>query len=179
MIAEVSTAARWVTAWGTSMQCRSSEPALGRPARTFCDQTLRMVIAPQIAGDSVRLRFSNRFQNDDVELDGVWVGSADGETAGAGDNRKVLFGSADRVTVLRGATAISDPVDLAISPWARLAVSFHVGPSLDPPMGPRSSRVPSKYLLSPSIILTKPAADASSTWTPAPLAADAASKASG
>jgi len=127
MIAEASTAARWVTAWGTSMQCRSSEPALGRPARTFCDQTLRMVIAPQIAGDSVRLRFSNRFQNDDVELDGIWVGSADGETAGAGDNRRVLFGSADRVTVLRGATAISDPVDLAIRPWARLAVSFHVG----------------------------------------------------
>ena len=134
---------RWVASWVASAQGpypvgnpsaqpdqKFAFPAAETGAR---DQTLRMVVRPDIWGRQLRLRLTNVFGNRPVNIDGVFAGlQLGGPAIVKGTNRPVTFGGKDRVTLAPGASAWSDAVSL---PFARkpddltgrkLAVSFHV-----------------------------------------------------
>lgn len=105
---------------------------------TFSDQTLRMIIAPHFGGETVRLRFSNRFGDPeqdgdlpgDVTLDDVYVGlRSRGAELLEGSSRQVAFGGRNSVTLFNGSVALSDPVRMPIDPFQDVAVSFHVAGS--------------------------------------------------
>jgi lysophospholipase L1-like esterase len=136
---------KWVTSWAASVQGPypvgnpSAQPdqrfAFPVPANGARDQTFRLVVRPDIWGRQARLRFSNAFGTRALTLDGVYVGlPLGGPALVKGSNRPVAFGGKADVTLAPGASAWSDPVDLAFvrDPDApelagrKLAVSFHV-----------------------------------------------------
>jgi lysophospholipase L1-like esterase len=138
-------ATKWVTSWTGSVQGpfpvgnSSAQPdqrfAFPFPADGSRDQTFRMMVRPDVWGRQARLRFSNALGTKPVALDGIYVGlQLGGPALVKGSNRPVAFGGKPEVTIAPGASAWSDPVDLAFvrDPDAadlvgrKLAVSFHV-----------------------------------------------------
>jgi lysophospholipase L1-like esterase len=140
----------WAASWTASMHgpYPSGNPS-AQPVLDFAfesaeqgavDQTMRMIIKPDLWGGVVRLRFANTFGTRPVTFDDVFVGLQGGAASVvAGTNRPVTFaGGANstsrQLTLAPGASAWSEPVTL---PWVsragdpllagrKLAVSFHV-----------------------------------------------------
>jgi lysophospholipase L1-like esterase len=143
--AQTAAPSKWVTAWTGSVQGPypagnpSAQPdqrfAFPAPANGARNQTFRMIVRPDVWGPQARLRFSNAFGTKPLVLDGVYAGLVLGGPALVkGSNRPVAFGGKPEVAIAPGASAWSDPVDLAFvrDPDAqelagrKLAVSFHV-----------------------------------------------------
>jgi lysophospholipase L1-like esterase len=99
------------------------------------NQTLRLIVRPDIWGRQVRLRFTNVFGTKPVTFDGVFVGlHMGGPGLVKGTNRPVSFGGKESVTIAPGNSVWSDPVQLtfvrdgaaAQLAGRKLAISFHV-----------------------------------------------------
>lgn len=136
---------KWVVSWAGSVQGpypvgnpsaqpdqRFAFPSAPDGAR---NQTLRLVVRPDIWGRQVRLRFSNAFGTKPVTFDDVYVGlQLGGPAVVQGTNRPVTFGGKTSVTIPPGGSAWSDPAPLVfardpaspILAGRKLAVSFHV-----------------------------------------------------
>ena len=134
---------KWVVSWAASVQGPypvgnpSAQPdqkfAFPKPESGAREQTLRLILRPDIWGRQMRLRLSNAFGTRPGNIDGVFVGlQLGGAALVKGSNRPVTFGGKDRVTLAPGAMAWSDPVSLpfVLNPndltGRKLAVSFHV-----------------------------------------------------
>jgi lysophospholipase L1-like esterase len=146
-------AQKWVTSWNTSMHGPypagnpSAQPSLEfafeSAAEGAVDQTMRLIVKPDLWGRVVRLRFSNAFGTRPVTFDDVFVGLHGGAASVVkGTNQPLRFadGKSKQLTLAPGATAWSDPVTL---PWVtrasdplldgrKLAVSFHVAGASGP-----------------------------------------------
>jgi lysophospholipase L1-like esterase len=141
---------KWVASWNTSMHGPypsgnpSAQPsldlALESASEGAVDQTMRLIIKPDLWRRVVRLRFSNTFGTRPVTFDDAFVGLHGGAASVvSGTNRPLRFadGKSKQLTLEPGASAWSDPVML---PWVsasagpanplldgrKLAVSFHV-----------------------------------------------------
>ncbi len=91
------------------------------------DQTVRMIIAPHQAGDTVRVHLTNRFGSSPVALGPVTIGvRSSGAALAPGSERAVTFGGQSAVTISPGADAVSDPVTLTFAAFQDLAVSVAV-----------------------------------------------------
>jgi len=137
---------KWVASWAAAQHgpypsgIATAGPDLSfafpEPAAGATDQTLRLIVKPDLRGHRVRLRFSNVYGDRPLQLDQVFVGiQASGGNVVPGTNRRVSFdGGAITTTIAPGARGVSDPVELdyvtrADSPelfGKNLAVSFHV-----------------------------------------------------
>ncbi|SHL19170.1 Lysophospholipase L1 [Pseudonocardia thermophila] len=108
----------WVRAWQASVQPGGAE---------LSGATLRMVVHPQVTGDEVRVRLSNRFGAGPLVIGNVAAGRSDG-SAGVlpGSTRDVPFGGARGVTIPPGGEVTSDPVPLDVTAGRPVAVSLHV-----------------------------------------------------
>lgn len=108
----------WRTAWSTAPD--SAGPAL--PA-----QTLRQVVRASTSGTRVRIRLSNLFGKAPLTVGAARVGlSAGGSRVAPGADRALRFGGRPTVTIAAGASALSDPVDLAVGARQLLAVSLYL-----------------------------------------------------
>ena len=115
----------WVGTWMAAPQ-RVEERNLP-PAPGLAGSTLRQVVRTSIGGRRVRVRLSNEFGDGPLEIGGASL--ARHAAAGAiapGSSVALSFAGAPSVTIAAGATALSDPMDLALPPLAELAVSVHV-----------------------------------------------------
>jgi len=97
------------------------------------DQTLRLIVRPDIWGQQVRLRLSNVFGTKAVTFDDVFVGLQMGGAALVKrTNQPVTFGGKASVTVAPGSAVWSDGVQLSFVrdpaelAGRKLAISFHV-----------------------------------------------------
>ncbi|SFU40244.1 Lysophospholipase L1 [Methylobacterium sp. 174MFSha1.1] len=146
-----ATAGTWATAWAGSVQGPypvgnpSAQPdqsfAFPDPAEGARDQTLRLVLRPDVWGREARIRISNAFGTRPLTLDGVHAGlQLGGAALVPGTNRPVRFAGQDRVTVPPGGEVWSDPIalpfaadpDAALLAGRKLAVSLHVVGSSGP-----------------------------------------------
>jgi lysophospholipase L1-like esterase len=144
-------AQKWVATWAASVHGpypsgnASAQPdlqfAIESPAAGFTDQTVRLMVRPDLWGSRIRLRFSNAFGTQPVTFDDVFVGlQAMGGSVAAKTQTRVAFSSQRGVTIAPGQSRFSDPVDLAfvrdpadpLLSGRRLAVSFHVVGSTGP-----------------------------------------------
>lgn len=147
---------KWVTSWNTSMHgpYPAGNPA-AQPSLEFAiesasegavDQTMRMIVKPDLWGRVIRLRFSNTFGTRPVTFDNVFVGlDGGGGSVVRGTNEMLMFanGKSKQLTLAPGASAWSDPLTLSWLPPSpgstrkleemhpliagrKLAVSFHV-----------------------------------------------------
>ncbi len=155
----------WVAAWTGSVQGpyptgnASAQPdqkfAFPDPAAGARDQTLRMMVRPDIWGRQARIRLSNAFGTKPVTFDGVYVGLQLGSAALVrGSNRPVMFGGKPSVTVAPGSSAWSDPVALPFVKQPddlagrKLAVSFHIADDSGP-MTWHAKALTTSYLTAP------------------------------
>jgi lysophospholipase L1-like esterase len=139
-----SRSAHWIATWGASPQGAISGTL---SAAGFNDQTVRDILVTSIGGNSVRVRFSNTFGRDPLDIGEAAIGVASERTglvptmsgpmsfgassavlARAGlipdTNRQLFFGGRPSVLIPPGAEALSDPVDLRVLPLLDLAVSL-------------------------------------------------------
>lgn len=126
--------AHWVGTWASSQMV-----PVGRFSQAdLTDATVRQLVRVSLGGERVRIRLSNRFGARPLRIESVHVArSANPATARlvAGGGRAVTFAGDDAVTILPGADAVSDPVDLDVPPLSHLAISFY----LPQPPSPRTS----------------------------------------
>src|SRR5512140_516425 len=136
---------KWVVAWAASVQgpYPVGNPS-AQPDQRFAfpsaevgakDQTLRLILRPDIWGRQARLRLSNAYGTKPVTFDGIHVGlQLGGPALVKGSNRPVTFAGKDSVTIAPGASVWSDPValpfvrdaDAPLLVGRKLAVSVHV-----------------------------------------------------
>ena len=127
----------WVTTWATAQQlvaaggpprpARTNGPeASGLPA-SFADQTVRMVARVSVGGKRVRIELSNMLNAQPLEVGAAHVAilKVGGEIL-EGSDHPLTFGSRPIFTIPPGALAVSDPVDLEVSPSSDLAVSLYL-----------------------------------------------------
>jgi lysophospholipase L1-like esterase len=93
----------------------------------FSGQTLREIVHTSIGGGTVRVRLSNVFGKQGVEIGAVHlaVRGKDAEIA-SGTDRTLTFSGRPSVTIPPNAMILSDPVKLAVQPASDLAVSIYL-----------------------------------------------------
>jgi lysophospholipase L1-like esterase len=118
--------ANWVGSWNAAQQL--VEPRNLPPAPGLSGSTLRQVVHLSIGGSRVRFHFSNVFGDGPVALDAVHVAvSAGGSAIRPETDRAVTFEGRPSVAIAAGASAVSDPLDVALAPFADLAVTIAFG----------------------------------------------------
>ena len=157
----------WVASWTGSVHGPypignpSAQPNLSlafpSPESGARDQTLRMIVRPDIFGPRARIRLSNALGTKPVTFDGVFVGlQLSGAEVVRGTNRPVSFAGKNAVTIAPGDSAWSDPIalpfvaessNLALA-GRKLAVSFHVAGESGP-MTWHAKALQSSYLTAP------------------------------
>lgn len=118
---------QWTTAWATSQQAYTPENAI--PPGALDNATLRQLVRTTISGNRLRVRVSNAFGTDPLELSGVNLAVAAAPSSPrtrGGTDRALTFSGARRVTIPAGAEYVSDPVSLDVPALATLAVSMHI-----------------------------------------------------
>ncbi len=110
----------WVGTWTTA-----PAPAEGA---AFSNQTFRMNARISIGGGTLRVRLSNAYGTRPLTIGAAHVGLRGGTAAGVvpGSDRKLTFGGENSATIAAGALLLSDPVDLALTPLADLAITFYL-----------------------------------------------------
>ena len=128
--AQGPSAARWVTAWGSSLQ----GPA---PSTTVTNATVRMIARVTIPGDAVRVRIDNTFGKKPLQISRAFIGQrTTGAAVAQGSGRQILFKGAGAVTIAPGGSVMSDAVAITVRAWQDVAVSLHI---------PDSDVVPSQH----------------------------------
>jgi lysophospholipase L1-like esterase len=154
---------KWATSWSASAQGpypsgnASAQPdlrfAFPDPAIGARDQTLRLIVQPDIWGRQARLRLSNAFGTKPVTFDGVFVGLHWSSAAIVpGTNQPVKFAGKSSVAVPPGESVWSDAVSLPFInkelAGRKLAVSLHIDGDSGP-MTWHAKALTTSYLTAP------------------------------
>lgn len=118
----------WVVTWGASPAPQFPEEAQMKAAKlTFENQTVREIVHTSIGGDTLRVRLSNAYGRQTLEVGAVHVAlRAGGASVAAGSDRALTFGGRASVSIPPDALVLSDPVKLAVPAAADLAVSIFI-----------------------------------------------------
>jgi len=158
---------KWAATWaassngvyptGTAVFQPSLAQAFPSAATGADDQSFRMIVRPNLWGDTFRVRFTNWFGTQPVTIDGAYLGlHASSAALVAGSNRPITFSGKGSVTLPAGTYLYSDPVrlqyvsdpDRFFLEGKKLGVSFHVvGQS--GPMTWHSKAVQTSYVTPP------------------------------
>lgn len=157
----------WIASWAASAHGPypsgnpSAQPdqgfALPDPALGARDQSMRMMIRPDLWGPAMRVRFTNAFGTKPLVVADAFLGlQGQGGNLAPRTNAPITFNGARRAIIPAGATLWSDAVALpfvrnAESPLLagrRVAVSFHV-PEQTGPMTWHAKSLTTSYLTPP------------------------------
>jgi lysophospholipase L1-like esterase len=116
----------WVSAWTTSLFL--STPLPGFPAESpITDKTVRVVTRPTIGGKQLRVRLSNEFGTAPLTIAAAHIALTDQDSRiQTATDRILTFGGSPKITIPAGAPAFSDPVEMAVKPFAEVSVSLYV-----------------------------------------------------
>jgi lysophospholipase L1-like esterase len=117
----------WVSAWTTSLFFAAPLPGL--PAEPpITDKTVRVVVRPTIGGQSLRVRFSNEFGTAPLTIAAAHIALTDGQDSRIqpATDQVLTFSGSPRIIIPAGAPVFSDPVEIAIQPFAEVSVSFYL-----------------------------------------------------
>lgn len=109
---------QWVSVW-------TADPTGSTGVIPIGTQTLREIISPRRAGDTLRLRLTNREGTLAVNFSEVWIGTQQsGAKLVPGSNRKLSFGGRAAVSIAPGQDVLSDPLPYNVAPFTKLAISL-------------------------------------------------------
>jgi lysophospholipase L1-like esterase len=127
---------KWIGTWTASPQPVWDADFLApiNFPRNLWNQTIRQIARVSIGGNQARVILSNEYGSQPLMIGAVHVGISDGGAKiKPGSDRVLTFSGNESVTIPPGATAISDPVELAVAPLSSLAVSLFL-PEVTPTM---------------------------------------------
>src|SRR5579862_7532646 len=115
----------WIGTWAAAPQ-----RAIQGHVQSFRNQTLRLIVHTSAGGTRVRVKLSNLFGDQPLVIGGVHIAR---RTTGAdidpNSDRVLKFDNQSSPTIAAGSIAMSDPVDLNVSPLSDLAISLFFPPS--------------------------------------------------
>ena len=117
----------WVGSWATAPA--TDWPDIeGFPDTTITlnDQTLRQIVRLTLGGDQIRVRLSNVFGDEPVNIGDAQVALRDSEsTTVAASTFPITFAGNTSVSIPPGVLVLSDPIPMAVEPLQELAVSLY------------------------------------------------------
>jgi len=117
----------WVGTWGAAPAPQGEIADMEKQKLMFHDQTLREIVHVSIGGDTVRVRLSNAFGKQPVEVGAAHVAvRASGSGVKPVTDHALTFSGRPRVEIPVGAVILSDPVQLKVAPAADLAISLYL-----------------------------------------------------
>ena len=124
-------ASSWQATWGAAQQV-VADPTRGDllavfPAGEAVDQSMRFVVRTTVGGESVRVRFSNRFGTEPLEIGAARIALRDfGATVLAGTSQVVTWSGSPSTVIPPGVDVVSDPVPLQVFADNDLLVSLYL-----------------------------------------------------
>jgi lysophospholipase L1-like esterase len=112
-----SRATQWVATWGGSPQDMGNHNYTG---------TIRNIVFAAVGGDSVRVRLTNTYGNQPLQIGDAYIGVSGADGNIHGPNVPLTFAGSRTITIPQGAEALSDPVSLAVPALTDLAVSLYI-----------------------------------------------------
>lgn len=119
----------WVATWATAEQV--AEPHNCPPAPGLAGNSLRQIVQISIPGKTARIRLSNEFGKEPVEINSAEVALA--LTAGSsyeveeGTTRSLSFDGSASIVIKPGEYVVSDPFQLKMRERANVAITLHFG----------------------------------------------------
>jgi hypothetical protein len=114
---------QWVGTWATA-------PFAGDPWHeipTLVGSTLREIVHTSIAGQSLRVHFTNEFGTEPLRIEAASVAISAGEPAiQPGTLHAVTFSGQSTIVIPPGAEAVSDIVDMPTDAFADLSISLYL-----------------------------------------------------
>ena len=119
---------RWIGTWGASPSPQLPDMAQMEKANLkFSNQTVREIVHVSVGGAAIRIRLSNAYGKEAVEIGSVHVGVREaGATIKAGSDHAVTFSGESKITIPPNALVLSDPIPLKIAPLSDLAISIYL-----------------------------------------------------
>jgi lysophospholipase L1-like esterase len=115
----------WVISWGASPSPPPDTAHIGKAGLEFENQTLREIVHLSIGGPAVRVRFSNFFGRQTLEIGSAHVAMRSSDSAIlSSSDRALTFGGAPAISIPPNAFVLSDPVQLAVPADSDLAISI-------------------------------------------------------
>lgn len=123
---------RWVGSWGDAAAPQLADDAQMHAAGlVFEKQTVREIVHASIGGSQVRVRLSNAYGKQTVQIGAAHIAlQAQGSAVAAGTDRPLTFSGHAAAAIPPDAELISDPVTLQVPAGADFAISlFLPGPT--------------------------------------------------
>jgi lysophospholipase L1-like esterase len=131
LCAQPKPAEHWVGTWATAPQIAAS----AIPAQTLTaihGQSIRMIVPATIGGHRVRVRFSNLYGKQPLNIASAHIAIRKEKAALVpGSDRPLLFGGRPGFAIPAGATALTDAVDLDVPDLTDLAVTVYAPGDVD------------------------------------------------
>ncbi|MFI0355864.1 SGNH/GDSL hydrolase family protein [Actinomadura sp. 9N407] len=116
----------WVAGFRTAVISPYEEIKLAAP-RGFNGQTVRQVLRMAGGGERLRVRLSNRYGRDPLEIGSARVAVRESEDEIVpGSDTGLRFSGAAQVTVPAGGDVVSDPVEMPVKAGVELALSLYL-----------------------------------------------------
>ena len=117
---------RWVGTWEASPSPQLPDESKMRDGHLmFENQTLREIIHTSIGGNTVRVRLSNAYGKDTVEIGAAHIAlHSQGADIVAGSDRPLTFGGQTSIAIPPNAPVLSDPVQLSAPAEGDLVISI-------------------------------------------------------
>ena len=117
----------WVGTWGAAPSPQLETAEMEKQKLVFHDQTLREIVHVSIGGDTVRIRLSNAFGAQPVEIGAAHLAvRASGSGIVPGTDHALTFSGRPRIEIPAGAVVVSDAVPVKVAPAADLAISLYL-----------------------------------------------------
>ena len=135
----------WMGSWAAAAEYTGPSDM---PAKPLTDRTLREVIQVSVGGDQFRLRLSNEFSTEPVEMRAVYVADAlDSCDINKGTVRFLTFSGRRSVTIPAGQSVESDVCRYDLKPLQRLSITIQYGATPEHATTHRGSRTTSYIAL--------------------------------
>jgi lysophospholipase L1-like esterase len=146
----------WATTWATATEDIREGFWMSKghfPPKPLSNDTVRLFTRTSIAGDVVRVKFSNAFGKSPVTLQAVHLAMAEKPNSSETNGRikpetdtALKFDGQLSVILQPGETLYSDPIDFNLPPLSTVAVSIHYGDIDEKPItGHRGARTTSFF----------------------------------
>jgi lysophospholipase L1-like esterase len=116
----------WIGTWGASPSPQLSDASQVKKANlTFANQTIREIVHVSLGGSLVRVRLSNAYNKQAVQVGAAHIALRSKDAAiAAGSDRVLTFSGRQSVTIPPDALVLSDPVTLEVPPLSDVSISI-------------------------------------------------------
>jgi lysophospholipase L1-like esterase len=122
---------RWIVTWATSPAPQLATQAEMVSAKmVFNNQTLREIVHTSVGGSTCRVRMSNAFGKEPLQINAARIAlrATAAEVVG-GTDRPITFGGRESVTIPPDAVLMSDPITLEVPAGGDIAISVYLARS--------------------------------------------------